>query len=300
MNIFMFLVLMNVNYHLIIILFFVLYQYLFMMEAGNYFLHFVYLFSFFIFIIFLIFYFLPISYHIILNILTFVLLFFIIIYFYLIILYILYIFVKHYLSYLYKIYSLILIFNFLYFFPKIYHKKFTFNSNFKLLHVISTCFSLFAIVVIRSSSAFVFCLGGNFIGALLWGDGYFDFAFLEVDLAEEGGGGIYPWKSLYILSATNVSNISGVGPNILCPTFTNDLFYFYFYMLRLPDCGLLFPDFDDYFEPGLLLQLFSILKSPLLKMLMRTIFFKNMRIIITFSIILLRNSKVFYITNIKK
>lgn len=72
-------------------------------------------------------------------------------------------------------------------------------------------------------------------------------------------------------------------------------------MLRIPDCGLLFPDFDDYFEPGLLLQLFSILKSPLLKMLMRTIFFKNMLIIIiTFSIILLRNSKVYYITNIKK
>lgn len=117
-------------------------------------------------------------------------------------------------------YFKILTFKFKRFFTK-YSQKSTLSSNFKLLHVAYTCFNLFAIEASKSSSALVFCRGGNFIP----GFGYFDLAFLEVDRADVGGGGIYAWKSLYILSATKVSRISGGGgPSILWPAFTSDLF----------------------------------------------------------------------------
>lgn len=49
------------------------------------------------------------------------------------------------------------------------------------------CFSLLAIEEIKSSSAFVFCFGGNLIGGV--GPGSFDLVFLS-DLEDEGRGGI--------------------------------------------------------------------------------------------------------------
>jgi hypothetical protein len=127
------------------------------------------------------------------------------------------------------------------------------------LQVTSTCFNRFAIDEIKSSSIFAFCFGGNFILGV--GICYLDFAFRYDDLEE--GGGIYAWKSLYILSATKLSSISGVGVINLCATFTNDLFY----AIGLLAEGGLLPDLTDYLDPDLLPQLFSILNSPFEKML---------------------------------
>ena len=140
----------------------------------------------------------------------------------------------------------------------------TLSSLFKLAHVCYTCFNLFAIDVSKSSSAWVFCLGGNFTPPKfgVW------ILYLELDfrsdLDELGGGGIYIWKSLYTLSATNVSNESGIGVKSFWPAFTN-------YFLE-PDCGRfaeegLLPDFDDYLDFYLLFQLFYIWNCPFMKAL---------------------------------
>jgi hypothetical protein len=96
--------------------------------------------------------------------------------------------------------------NIFYAFNFSFYVFFYFNSFLSELQVCYTCFNRFAILEIKSSSALVFCLGGNFILGfplilLLLLLCYFEFDFLPVDL-DEGGGGIYAWKSLYILSAT--------------------------------------------------------------------------------------------------
>jgi len=102
---------------------------------------------------------------------------------------------------------------------------------------------------------------------LIEGPGYFDFDFLS-DFADVGGGGISAWKSLYTLSATYLSRMSGVGERIFWAALTKELFYLDYGLF--PETGR-FPDFDDSLDAGLFPQLLSILKSPFEKMLIELI-----------------------------
>lgn len=142
----------------------------------------------------------------------------------------------------------------------------TFNSFLRLLFVISTCFSLFAIDEMRSSSAFVLCLGGNF-GV---GTTSFDLPFLSTDREEEGGGGIYDWKSRYILSATKVSNASGAIS--FSAALTNELLSL---EVGLVEEGGRLCCLADYLDLDLSFQLFWILKSPFKKIFIETKYYSS-------------------------